>query len=264
VLVLWAVLVVGLILQSILGTTRTEAWLTRNRHQFAELGAILDAAINITLLRMLDLDAESRTPIDGSPFPVSFAGHVVAVRVRDEAGKIDLNFARPELLRALLIAAGTESGAADAIVDQILDWREPGIGKRLNGGKAEEYRAAGLVYGPRNGPFQSVAELRLVIGMTAGLFDRIAPAFTVYSQTSWVDPALAPAEVLGALPAPSAGASLPGASAPDRRASQRIMLGHAFTVSAETADSEPVRVQKTAVVRLTGSTRVPLWVYRWD
>lgn len=72
---------------------------------------------------------------------------------------------------------------AQTPADRILDWREPGIGKRLNGAKAEDYRAAGIVYGPRKAPFESVEEVKLVMGMTAQLFDALAPALTVYSQT---------------------------------------------------------------------------------
>ena len=39
-----------------------------------------------------------------------------------------------------------------------------------------------------------------MIGMTPELFDGVAPALTVYSQTPWVDPSFAPPAVLRALP----------------------------------------------------------------
>ena len=120
--------------------------------------------------------------------------------VQDEAGKIDLNMVQPDLLLRLLTSAGVDLMAAQTLADRILDWRDPGIGERLNGAKASEYRAAGYAYGPRNGPFESVEELKLVMGMTPDLFDAIAPALTVYSQTPWVDPTFAPPEVLRRLP----------------------------------------------------------------
>jgi general secretion pathway protein K len=121
------------------------------------------------------------------------------MRVEDEAGKIDLNRARGELLRRLFMAVGVEPPAAQALVDKILDWREAGIGRRLNGAKAEDYRAAGFAYGPREGPFASVEELRLAMDMTPALFARVAPSLTVYSQSAWIDPAFAPPDVLAAL-----------------------------------------------------------------
>ena len=50
-----------------------------------------------------------------------------------------------------------------------------------------EYRAAGYAYGPRDGPFETVEELKLVMGMTPLLFEALAPVLTIYSQTPWVD-----------------------------------------------------------------------------
>jgi len=118
------------------------------------LGAIADAGLNIATLRLLDPRLSVQPPIDGSPFTVAFAGHQLRLGIQDEAGKIDLNTARDELLRRLFRSVGVDLETAQMLKDRILDWREPGIGKRLNGAKAPEYRAAGLAYGPRNGPSQ--------------------------------------------------------------------------------------------------------------
>jgi general secretion pathway protein K len=163
------------------------------------------------------------------------------------------------------------------LADRILDWREPGFLRRANGAKADDYAAAGIPYGPRGGRFQAVAELRLVMGMTEALFDRIAPALTVYSEAGTVDPNVAPAPVLRALAGydepgiarllrardPSAAASTPSDLI---TASLRapVRLGHAFTITAEAGEADRVRVRKLAVVRLTGYARAPLWVYRWQ
>src|SRR6266481_5561739 len=142
--VLWAAMILSLIVQSVLVTGRTEARLASNREALARLGAIADAGLNIAILRLLDPRLSGQPPVDGSPFTASFAGHELRLGIQDEAGKIDLNTAQDELLRRLLRSVGADLETAAALKDRILDWREPGIGRRLNGAKAPEYRAAGI------------------------------------------------------------------------------------------------------------------------
>ncbi len=55
---------------------------------------------------------------------------------------------------------------------------------------------AGLDYEPTNKPFESVDELRLVLGMKETIFDRISPSLTVYSKHGGVNPLYAARDVL--------------------------------------------------------------------
>jgi general secretion pathway protein K len=261
--VLWAAMILAVIAASIITTARTETRLAHLRYRAAQRDAIADAAINIALLRMLDPAPGVPPPVDGTPFAIGFAGDTVAMRIEDEAGKIDLNEAREALLHRLLAVVGVDALAAGSLVDKILDWREARIGRRLNGAKAPDYRDAGLAYGPRGGPFQSVAELRLVIGMAPELFGRIAPSLTVYSQTPWVDPQFAAPDVLAALlgrGAPALGQELRARAAGRHGA---VIAGHAFAIAAGFGAADRVRIARTAVVRLTGSQDRPFLVYRW-
>lgn len=259
--VLWAAMILAVIVGTIVALGRSEVEIAHDRIRHAQLAEVAEAALAITILRLLDPAPAHQPPADAVPFIVNFAGHAVRVAVQDEAGKIDLNFAQPEVLRRLLTSAGVDVEIAQGLVDKILDWREPGNLKRLNGAKAQDYERAGYPYGPRGGPFESVAELQLVMGMTPQIFALIAPALTVYSQSPWIDPELAPPPVLLALFG-TAAASAEEAARP--RPSSAIRLGHAFTITAETKDAGNMRAFKTAVVRLTGSRAQPYWVYRWD
>jgi general secretion pathway protein K len=262
--VLWAAMVLAVIAASIIATARTEAHLNQIRYATAQFTAAADGAINLVLLRMLDPAPATHPPADGIPFAVHFAGRNIAMRVEDEAGKIDLNMAPDGLMRGLFIATGLDPQRAQGLADKILDWREAGIGRRLDGAKAEDYRDAGYSYGPREGPFQSVAELRLVMDMTLSLFARVAPSLTIYSQSAWVDPAFAPPDVLTALAHMEA---VPAAQILARRAAglgAPVIIGHAFTIDAEIDGPGGLRVRREAVVRLTGSEKRPLLVYGWD
>jgi general secretion pathway protein K len=256
---LWAAVVLAIIVETVLLTGRFEAKLARDRTRLAQLDAIAEAALDIAVLRLLDPSPTIQTPVDAAPFVVNFDGHLVRITVQDEAGKIDLNMAQGEVLRRLLTSVGVDVEVAQPLVDKILDWREPGNLKRLNGAKAADYRHAGYSYGPRGGPFESVAELQLVMGMTPRLYSLIAPSLTVYSQTPWVDPELAPRPVLLALLG-NAVVSQASQSTP----SVGVRLGHAFTITADTLGAGTMHIVKTAVIRLTGARTPPFWVYRWD
>ena len=49
--VLWAAMILALIVQSVVVTSRTEARLAQNRETLAQLGAVVDAGLNIAILR---------------------------------------------------------------------------------------------------------------------------------------------------------------------------------------------------------------------
>jgi general secretion pathway protein K len=261
--VLWAMLILAAIAASIIATGRTESRLSATHRGIAELDAVADAAINLTILHLLAPDAEDRPPVDSTPFAIEFAGHRIAVTAQDESGKVDLNMADGDLLRQLLIAAGLDAGAAQALLDKILDWREAGIGKRINGAKAQDYHNAGLLYGPRNGPFRSVEELQLVMGITPTLYRRLAPSLTIYSQTPWVDPAFAPKDVMIALDGLGGPSTLPQIGTNAARTGG-VMVGHAFTIRAALEGPDGLRVIRTAVIRLSGTPGAPVGVYRWN
>lgn len=262
--VLWAAMILAAIIAGILAIAHSAALLADTHYTETRLAAIDDAAINLVILRLLAPDRAVHPPADGTPFAVAFAGDNVTLRTMDEAGKIDLNMAQEQLLRELLVVAGLDPDSAQQQVDKIIDWREGSIGRRLNGAKAPDYRVAGFSYGPRGGPFASVAELQLVLGMTPALYGWLTPCLTVYSQSPWVDPTFAPLPVLEALRKLDG----PGISAvmADRAngAANSATLGHAFTIEAETSGPGGLRVARRAVIRLTGSPAAPLAVYQWQ
>jgi general secretion pathway protein K len=261
--VLWAAMMLAIIVASLLAGGRTEALIARNRARTAALEAAADAAINGAILRMLDPDTTRQPPTDGTAFRIEFAGVPMRVSVQDESGKIDLNRADGALLARLLEIGGLGGDDSQAMADRIQDWREPSSLHRANGADETAYGAAGVGYGPRRGPFPTVAELRLVLGMDPLVFTRIAPSLTVISGTPWVDPTYAGHDVLLALPG-ATDASVAAALA--ARATARrpgVVVGHAFTITAEAADAA-ARMVRRAVVRLTGNRTVPVWVYSWD
>jgi general secretion pathway protein K len=262
--VLWGVGLLAAITLSFLSAGSTSYHLARNAVDAAQTDAAAEAAINRGVLALLDPRPETRWRTDGVPRAIDFDGVRMTVLIQDELGRIDLNNADGSLLIGLFQSVGLKAEAASALVDKILDWRDASNLKRLNGAKDPEYRAAGLAYRPRSGPFQRVDELKLVMDMTPELFRRVEPAVTVYSGRPSIDPQVAPPEALLALPTMDAPkvAALVGSRTGQPLVTSVPLIGRAFTITIDI--DRPAGVQhREAVVRLTDHPQQVFWLLDW-
>src|SRR5690606_10071449 len=91
---------------AILLTARAEVSETRARLEAARVRALADAGVEIAAARLLSDEAPPRS------FVVRLEGVELAISIEDEAGKVDLNEAPPELIEAALRAA--DVGPAEA------------------------------------------------------------------------------------------------------------------------------------------------------
>lgn len=194
--VLWVLSMLALLAAATQALTITSATSEHRALERARIDALLDAGVARAIAGITDKRIASRWPVNGEPRNFSFEGDVLQVGVQDELGRIDLNAADGSLLRQLMVCAGLTPDDAASLVDKILDWRGASDMKRLNGANDQDYVNHGLIYRPRHGPFQTVGELKLVLGMTTALFDKIRPALTVYSKRPAIDTNLAPKEAL--------------------------------------------------------------------
>jgi general secretion pathway protein K len=121
------------------------------------------------------------------------------VRVHDVGTALHLNRASEDDLRRFFIALRVDAGDADRLAQAIADWRDPDDLHRARGAERDAYLAAGAPALPRNGPFQTVAELLSVRGMTPAIYERARPLLTLLG-TGQVNLNLADRPVLLALP----------------------------------------------------------------
>ena len=268
--VLWGLGLLAAISLSLLWSGNMSYSLARNGLEMASVNATAEAGVSRAVAALLEPRSDRRWRTDGGTQTFEFSGTPIRVSIQDELGKIDLNQAELPLLVSLLRSAGMDSDSAGALADKIVDWRTATPLKHLSGAKEQAYVALGRGYRPRNGPFQSVDELLLVIDMTPALFQRIEPALTVYSGRQFLDPQLAPRQVLRALPNMTPDGV---ESALAARASQRPMenaagdvtnslRGRAFTVRTEFEKSNRTFVHE-ATVRLTQNPDQPYWLLSW-
>lgn len=200
VLVLWMVALLTIMAMGYSATMRTETRLTAHIVQSARARALSQAGIWYGLHELLLPTLEQTWRKDGTPYPINFGDGKISISLYDETGKIDLNTARPELLLSLIKSAGLGNNQSQSLLQAILDWRDRDNMKRNGGAEDEDYAQAGYDYGAKDGPFNSVGELREVMGMNVALFDKIAPALTVYSHQPAINPTVAPREVLLSIP----------------------------------------------------------------
>jgi general secretion pathway protein K len=267
--VLWGLALLTAIALSLSWSSSVSYGLARNGIEQAALNALVDAGVNAAIDGLLDARADRRWRADGRLYTLDFNGTQIGIRVQDELGRVDLNQTDEAMLNSLLQAAGLDARASAGLTDKIVDWRTATSLKHLNGAKDRDYASRNAAYHPRNGPFQSVDELLLVMDMTPAIFARIAPALTVHSGRQFVDPQLAPREVLRALPgmtAQSADAMLAardGAkSGPVEGNPMTVLRGRAFTIRTEFSHASRV-VEGEVAVRLTENPQQPYWVLSW-
>ena len=200
--VLWLTVLLTVIASGFAYSMRGGALAARNTLSVAQARAAADGAVERVAF---ELGRPRNTPDvwlpDGRVRTWADGEIAVASTAVDEAALVDLNSAADPLLKGLLEnVGGLDPDTAERVLEAILDWRDPDDLRRPNGAEAEDYRAAGLKYGPSNARFESVGELQRVLGVTPALMARIAGSLTVYSQQRGVNAATAARETLLALP----------------------------------------------------------------
>ncbi|MDQ3057842.1 MAG: type II secretion system protein GspK, partial [Pseudomonadota bacterium] len=133
------------------------------------------AGFEYAMTRIDTPDPQRRWLPDGRAYTWRFDDTEVEIRLIDEAGKIDINAADATLLSGLLRAVGAEPDIAAAVASAILDWRDPDPLTQPQGGAEDpEYAAAERAYGAKDAPFDTVAEIEQVLGMTPALYEKVA------------------------------------------------------------------------------------------
>jgi general secretion pathway protein K len=201
IIVLWIITLLSVIALSFAHTMRTDVNVVANSLSRVKAEALANAALERSIFELAKpQNIEGRWNADGSSREWQYRDVTVTITMQDETGRIDINRASDGLMRGLLLSQGLIEEDALKLVDAIGDWRDTDSQKRLRGAEAPDYTVAGLNYAPANQLFQSVEELKLVLGMTPELYARLAPLITVFSGQPGINEQIASREVLRALP----------------------------------------------------------------
>jgi general secretion pathway protein K len=200
--VLWIVGFLALAIAGFTVATRSHVQEASAEAASAEAGSLADAGVNLAIADLVNAASDPRwrrrfAP-DAQTRGCSIGGAALAISIVDEAGRVDLNMAGEDLLRALISGVGRPAEEARSLAARVLDWRDPDSTKRPDGAEAPEYRDAGRPE-PRNAPFAAPEELARVLGFDAALIARLRPFVTIYSRLPGIDVRKASPELIDVL-----------------------------------------------------------------
>lgn len=241
-LVLWTLALVALIGTQVTAAGRSETLIASNLKSAAVAEAAADAAVSEAALHLLDA-SDARWVADGRVYQVRLPQADVQVGIANEARRLPVNTVPRALLAALVRLVGADPHTAEVVASQVADWRSPAPQPLKLGAKGPQYRAAGRMFGPPNRNIRSLSELRLVLGMTPGLFARLAPHLSAYGE-SVPSPALADPVVRMALAEAAAEGLQPLA----------FQAPGLFRVEAAATSVGGGRFVRRAVIRLAGAS----------
>ncbi|MFM9862308.1 MAG: general secretion pathway protein GspK [Micropepsaceae bacterium] len=220
--------------------------------------AAVDSGIELAVNQLID-GQQLAPPVLDRPQTFEVGGYKVVVSARPESAKIDLNYADVALLMGMFREAGADADRASALASAILDWRDGDDLLHVNGAEEKEYAAAGLKYGPADKPFESVDELRFVLGVTPAMFACLRGEVTVLAQRASVD-----IDHASPLVRRAAGVT---ADTPQGSASsfsvisgQAVGAGEVYEITARVDDAKRnIRRGERVAVRITGNRNDPFW-----
>jgi general secretion pathway protein K len=199
-LVMWLIVLLTALVGAFALTAKIEHLQGRVLHRGLVAQQAARAGVEYAITRLEDNDPRRQWLADGRDYPWRFDDAELTIRVVDESGKVDLNQADATLLTMLFTVLGTERADAARVAGAILDWRDPDPLTQPSGGAEDpDYASAERIYGAKDAPFESVAEVEQVLGMTPELYAKVEPHLTVFSGRATPDPAFASAEVLQAM-----------------------------------------------------------------
>lgn len=237
---------------------------SRNLHTARTMESVQQSEDADSAIRLAIYEITSSPATNGSAsISTSVFGQTILVDITYESDRIDLNHAPTGLLAAAFAADGLSIDEARAMAARIVDWRDIDDDVTPGGAERDAYRSAGDTGSPRNAPFETVNELRNVLGASQ-LSDEFLDRFTVYSHSSSVQTGTVDADMTKVI-------AWAKANSPDwpqwigetAHAPTRSAAGDVLRLQA-CAPSTVVHVCRRAIVRLTGNPRSPVMVYVWD
>ncbi|RUL74895.1 general secretion pathway protein GspK [Dyella choica] len=199
-LVMWACTLLAILLGGYAVLAHTEGLQSNYQFEQARAHYAAEAGVMRAVYALQAPSVNDRWIADGRVYPMLFEQAKVGVSITAESGKVDMNSASPDVLTHLFQNVGIDSVHAGQIAQAMVDWRSFPISPQQVAQRNAAYAAAGRDYGPRNGPFASVEELQMVLGVTPELYAKIAPYVTIWSGRASPDPNTAPLLALASSP----------------------------------------------------------------
>lgn len=260
-IVLWTLVLIAFLVARLTASGHTEMRIAGNLVADGVAEAAADGAISEAIFNLSDPRPERRWRVDGNVRRIAIGDSRVAVKLEDEAARINPNLASLDLLEAILRTLGNEPEQARRLAQAIGEWVGSAQAGQDPAVTLAEYRAAGLDYRPPGEPLETLDELGRVIGMTPALLAALRPHLTLYGPAE-PNPASADPVVAAAL------ARLPHTGDAQAAAAQQNADLATVRIVATAQGPGNARVTRTAIVQigavLPGGYSVLAWRNRID
>ena len=277
IIAIWLTVLLTMIAAGFAYSMRTEALAAHNAIALARARTLADGAIYRMAFEMMRPRAVNDPwQSNGLVHWWDEEGVSIGANVVDESGKIDVNAAADQLLKNYFqTAAGVDADTATRLVDCIDDWKDADDLKRPYGAESTDYKAAGLSYTPANAPFETVAEVQRVLGVTPAIYAAVVGNLTVFSKQSGVNPAYASRTVLLALPNATPEVVDAYIAQRDEALKQQLPLPpfplaagaaqiNIWRIRAEATTADGVTFIREAVIRPGGDVLHPVTILLWQ
>lgn len=259
-LVIWALALLSAIAMTVTSDGRSVRRVAYNLERAAQDRALVEGGIRWGIAQLLDGQPQRQLPLDGRAQIIQIGTVKVAVAIEAETGKFDLNTSPAVVLENLLLQAGAAAVEARRVAAAVETYRKI---NRTEPGK------------PRQPAFLETLDLRRVTSLEEDLYRQILPSITVYSGIARLDPAVAPKQVLLAVPGltqrkvermlqarqqPSATAQLVGGEVNMHVGPSRPTI---FCIRSTIAAEGDSSITGSAIVELTGRPTAPVRIHDW-
>jgi general secretion pathway protein K len=259
---LGAALLFALVAYTVLAADRAALAALDAQQTRARLEAAADAGVALAI-QGLGGSQNRRWRLDGRVRSFDVAGATIDVLVEDERGKVPLGDLSDARARSLFEAAGVRGARLDQLTASLMNWTDGQ--QRPDGATAVDYAPRDLR--PREEAVKSVGELMAVKGMDGALFDRIAPALTVFSDDATLfDPDTASPFARKVMAAAEIADREESGEPPPAKKSGVLTevdddyVGRPLTVRVMARDRRGGLYRRAAVIEFTGQPREPYWI----
>ena len=182
----------ALLVMSFSTSARVHIKVAENAIANAKAEALADAGLQLGFIDVMSRARSGELGAGTARFCSTPDEDALFISISDEAGRVDLNLAEKDLIRALFSGVGLEASQVLRLTDTILDYRDGDDDRREFGAETADYIAAGTTARPRNGSFDTIEEVRGVLGMGRQQFEAVRPFVTVRSGQTGIDAKVAP------------------------------------------------------------------------
>ena len=197
--VLWVVVLLSLLVTSFNAAVRTNITVTRTELDLAKLESVAAAGLELAIAR-LQTRQGARWIADGRTYAVRFADASLRIRIYDANGRVDVNFASAETLRAILPFVTGSQRLGQELNELIVAKRVAAAQAQQANGTLPPSPDTGAVRVPRIAAFRNVTELLGAPGLSPRHLARLRKYLTVHSSGSGLNLVTAPLDLVPLLP----------------------------------------------------------------